>query len=93
MVSEAKIVIRKKNELLLSRYPGADIKVAEKLPKIPGNVPVGLSAKLLERRPDIVAAKNRVEAAFKKSEEAKKAKLPHIAHTSSVGYSSSELSA
>jgi len=78
-------------ELLLGRYPGADIKVAEDLPQVPGKVPVGLPSQLLERRPDIVAARNRVEAAFKKSEEAKKAKLPRIALTSNVGYASSEL--
>jgi len=78
-------------EILLGRYPGAEIKVAEKLPEMPGPVPAGLPSELMERRPDVLAAKKRVQAAFKKTKESEKAKLPRIALTTSVGYASSDL--
>jgi hypothetical protein len=39
-------------------------------------VPAGLPAELLERRPDVIAAQNRVGAAFSRAKEAQRA-LPH----------------
>jgi outer membrane protein TolC len=51
---------------------------------MPGAVPVGLPAELLERRADVIAAERRVAAAFNRVEEAKAARLPKIALTASV---------
>jgi NodT family efflux transporter outer membrane factor (OMF) lipoprotein len=78
-------------ETLLGRYPAAVIDVPVALPAMPGPVPVGLPSELLERRPDVIAAERRVDAAFYKVSEAKAARLPKIALTAGVSSISSEL--
>jgi len=78
-------------EVLVGRYPAADVEVAMQLTKPPGPVPAGLPSELLERRPDVVAADRRVAAAFYGIEEAKAARLPRISLTASVNDISSEL--
>ncbi|MBV1891867.1 MAG: efflux transporter outer membrane subunit [Gammaproteobacteria bacterium] len=65
-------------ELLLGRYPGAAIDVAEALPALPLPPAAGLPAELLERRPDIIAAERSVAAAFNRSAQAKAAFLPRV---------------
>ena len=40
-------------ELLLGRYPAAEIAVAERLSPMPPPAPVGMPSQLLERRPDV----------------------------------------
>ena len=78
-------------ELLLGRYPAAAAALAPRLPDYPGEVPSGLPSALLERRPDVVAAERRVAVAFNRIGEAKAARLPAIALTSSVSAISSDL--
>lgn len=78
-------------EVLLGRYPGADVRTAARLPTLPGPVPAGLPSELLERRPDIVAAERRVAAAFNRTEEARAARLPRISLTATFGAVSSDL--
>ena len=78
-------------ELLLGRYPAAEIAVAEQLAMMPPPVPVGLPSELLERRPDVIAAERRVAAAFDRVEEAKAALLPRISLTAGGSNVSSEL--
>ncbi|MCU0769909.1 MAG: TolC family protein, partial [Burkholderiaceae bacterium] len=65
-------------ELLLGRYPAAEITVAQRLAPAPAPVIAGVPAGLLERRPDVVAAERRVAAAFARVGEAKAALLPRI---------------
>jgi NodT family efflux transporter outer membrane factor (OMF) lipoprotein len=65
-------------ELLLGRYPAADLKSRPDLPPLPGPVPAGLPLNTLERRPDLIAAERRVAAAFNRVGEAKAARLPRI---------------
>ena len=65
-------------ESLAGRYPAASVAVAEALPAWPGDAPAGLPSELLERRPDVIAAERRVDAAFYRVEEAKAARLPRI---------------
>ncbi len=65
-------------ELLLGRYPAAELKAREDLPALPGAVPAGLPIQMLERRPDMIAAERRVAAAFNRIGEAKAARLPKI---------------
>jgi multidrug efflux system outer membrane protein len=78
-------------ELLLGRYPAAAATISPQLPAQPGAVPGGLPSELLERRPDIVAAERRIAAAFNRVGEAKAARLPAIALTTSVNSISSDL--
>ena len=78
-------------ELLLGRYPAAEIRVAEQLPPMPAAVPVGVPSQLLERRPDVVAAERRVAAAFDRVGEAKAAQLPRISLTAGGSSVSSDL--
>ena len=65
-------------ELLLGRYPAAELKTRHDLARLPGAVPAGLPLEMLERRPDMVAAERRVAAAFNRVGEAKAAQLPRI---------------
>ena len=78
-------------EVLLGRYPSAAASVSPQLPGQPGVVPGGLPSELLERRPDVMAAERRIAAAFNRVGEAKAARLPAIALTSSVNSVSSDL--
>ena len=78
-------------EVLLGRYPGADIQTAAHLPAMPAPVPAGLPAELLARRPDVVAAERRVAASFNRTEEARVAHLPKISLTATFGAVSSDL--
>jgi NodT family efflux transporter outer membrane factor (OMF) lipoprotein len=79
-------------ELLLGRYPAADVQVRESLPEVPAAPPAGVPSEILERRPDLVAAERRVAAAFNTLDEARTARLPSISLTASAGAASDELS-
>lgn len=78
-------------ELLIGRYPAAELKARRELAKLPGPVPVGIPLELLERRPDLIAAERRVAAAFNRVGEAKAARLPHITLNASVAAFTSEV--
>ena len=78
-------------ELLLGRYPSAEISVASNLPALPSPIPAGLPSDLVERRPDVRAAENRFRAAFYRVEVAKKAKLPSISITGGLALLDNEL--
>lgn len=78
-------------ELLLGRYPSAEVAVATRFPSLPPPVPAGLPSQLLERRPDVVAAERRVALAFDRVGEAKAAMLPRISLTASVSAISSDV--
>lgn len=79
-------------ELLLGRYPQAELAVRETLPTLPPQPPAGLPSDLLERRPDIIAAERRVAAAFNRTAQAKAARLPVLGLTGSLGGVSNSLS-
>jgi len=68
-------------EILLGRYPAAEVAVAERLAPTLAPIPVGMPSELLERRPDVIAAERRVAAAFNRIGEAKAAQLPRISLT------------
>lgn len=78
-------------EVLTGRYPAAALHVTEELPAFPQEIPAGLPSDLLERRPDVIAAERRVDAAFYAVAEAKAARLPRIALTAGVNTISSDL--
>lgn len=79
-------------ELLLGRYPSAELEVNAELPEVPQNVPAGLPSQLLERRPDLIAAERQVAAAFNRLDQAKTANLPNFSLSGNLGGSSSSLS-
>lgn len=78
-------------EVLVGRYPAAELAVPAALPALPGPVPAGLPSELLERRPDVVAAERRVAAAFHRIQETRAARLPTLSLTGSVSSLSSDL--
>ena len=78
-------------EILLGRYPGADLEVRTTLPPTPPNPPAGLPSEVLERRPDLVAAERRVAAAFNAVDQSRAARLPTLQLTGSLGGSSDAL--
>jgi multidrug efflux system outer membrane protein len=88
-----RLIALKENELsvLLGRNPGAITRgrsVSEQ--RLPGAVPAGLPAALLDRRPDIREAEQRLAAATANIGEAKALLFPRIALTGSFGFASTE---
>jgi NodT family efflux transporter outer membrane factor (OMF) lipoprotein len=79
-------------EVLLGRYPAADLFVGNTLPSKPANPPAGLPAGVLERRPDLVAAERRIAASIKSVDQAKAARLPTISLTTGASGASQDLS-
>jgi multidrug efflux system outer membrane protein len=69
---------RRALEVLLGRYPAADIEAAAGFSPLPPPASPGLPAALLERRPDLAAAEQQVLAAFRQQESAKLALLPGV---------------
>jgi len=78
-------------EVLLGRYPAADLEVRRDLPTVPALPPSGVPSEVLERRPDVIAAERRVAAAFNSLDQAKAARMPSISLTGSLGGSSGDL--
>lgn len=78
-------------EILAGKYPLNNHDFSHTFTIIPETVPAGLPSELIERRPDLIAAAKRVDAAFEKVTQAKAARLPSIALTAASGYSSSDL--
>ena len=79
-------------ELLVGRYPAAALVPDNALIVLPASVPpTGLPSELLERRPDLRAAEQRVATAFNRVQEAQAARLPTFSLTGSVSDLSSDL--
>ena len=78
-------------EIVVGRYPSAELALAPDLPSVPPPVPEGLPSELLERRPDLIAAERRVASAFHLIQAAEAARLPRITLTAFGGRSTSEL--
>src|SRR5208282_5636446 len=67
---------RRALEVLLGRYPAAEIESSLAYPPLPAPPAAGVPTSLLLRRPDVVAAEREVLAAFRQEEAAKLALLP-----------------
>lgn len=72
-------------ELLLGRYPSADLETVDTLIAVPPPVSAGIPSEILERRPDLVAAENRVASAFYKQAEAELLHLPRFSFSIGAG--------
>jgi len=79
-------------EVLLGRYPSAELDLPADLPAVPSMPPAGVPSDILARRPDLIAAERRVAAAFNLTEQARVANLPSLNLTGSLGGASSALS-
>lgn len=77
-------------EVLLGRYPADALRTARDLPTL-APVPVDVPANLLERRPDLVAAEQRVAAAFDLKQSADAARLPSISISAAITDISSDI--
>jgi multidrug efflux system outer membrane protein len=88
------LVAQKENELavLLGRNPGPIVRglAAEEM-VLPPEIPAGLPAALLDRRPDLRAAEMELIAANARIGEAKALLYPRFALTGSLGWASSDL--
>ena len=73
---QANETARRALELLLGRYPSAEIRTATSFTPLSAPPATGLPASLLDRRPDLLAARQQVLAAFRQEESAKLALLP-----------------
>jgi len=82
---------RRALELLLGRYPAAEIELPSMLTTLPAPAPAGLPSELLERRPDVVAAERRFDAAFARVGEAGANRLPKLSLTAAVSSISSTI--
>jgi len=78
-------------EILLARYPAAAFAAGAELPPVVGDVPPGLPADLLIRRPDLFAAERRYAAAEARAGEARRAFFPRITLTGSAGVLSKDV--
>ena len=78
-------------ELLIGRYPAAELAARHELSPLPGEIPAGLPLQMLERRPDLVAAERRVAVAFNRVGEAKAAQLPRIILSANVAAIESDI--
>ena len=79
-------------EVLLGRYPSAEITGPALIPELPAMEVVGNPALLLSRRPDIAALEARVVSAGLRAEEARLALLPSLSLTGSVGTNETDIS-
>ena len=75
-------------ELLLGRYPSADIQTTDKLVAVPPKFPAGVPSQVLERRPDMKAMESRVAQAFYQVKEAELLHLPSFKLTLGLGINS-----
>jgi multidrug efflux system outer membrane protein len=78
-------------ELLLGRYPGAEIATRNDFPRVPGSLTAGVPLQMLERRPDLIAAERRVAAAFHRVGEAKASMLPRLVLSANVAVIQSDI--
>lgn len=78
-------------ELLVGRYPAAELSVPTQFGPLPTVLPAGVPTELLERRPDVLAAERRIDAAFDLKQQANAARLPRITLSAGLLSVSSEL--
>lgn len=79
-------------EILAGRYPANSLEIASAMPVDLPDVPAGIPADILERRPDLRAAKARLLSAGYRSQSAEKALLPSFALTAGGSNSSDNFS-
>jgi len=71
-------------EVLVGRYPSAKLEIPDTLPAVPARQYAGTPASLLLRRPDLVAARFRIDAVSANLDEAVAARLPRLTLDGSI---------
>lgn len=98
--SQATLAVRQRGEkeaarrleILLGRYPAAELEAAAKLPELPPLAGAGAPGDILARRPDLIAAEAQMEANGLRARAARKALLPRLTISSQIGTSGPDLS-
>lgn len=72
-------------EVLTGSYPAGTTRASRDLPSLKRSVPAGLPADLIERRPDLEAARARLFASARRADAARKNMLPRLSLTGSSG--------
>lgn len=83
--------VTRRLEVLLGRYPAGRLAGMLELPESPASMPAGLPSELLERRPDLVAAFDRLRSADARLDSTRKLLLPRVALTAAGGVRSTAL--
>ena len=78
-------------EVLLGRYPAAELEASETLPSLEALPQAGAPVQILTRRPDLIAAESRMEAAGLQARAAKKQLLPSLTIQSRISTSGPDL--
>ena len=78
-------------EVLLGKYPSSSLVISKTLPLSIPSVPAGIPSELIERRPDVKAAINRMEAASYEHVQSKRNLFPSFSLTATGGTSASDL--
>jgi outer membrane protein, multidrug efflux system len=76
---------KRRLEVLLGRYPGAELAAADGIAALPALQGIGTPFELLVRRPDLIAAEAQLEAAGLRADVARKAMLPRLSLAGSLG--------
>jgi NodT family efflux transporter outer membrane factor (OMF) lipoprotein len=77
-------------EVLCGQYPDGTTSAGSDLPELKRDVPAGIPADLVERRPDLEVGRSRIYASAKRADAARKNLLPTFRLTSSGGNSVSQ---
>ncbi len=72
-------------EVIVGRYPSAETRATRELPALKRSVPAGIPADLIERRPDLAAARAELFASARRADAARKSLLPRLTLTGSSG--------
>ncbi|NOX96022.1 MAG: efflux transporter outer membrane subunit [Alphaproteobacteria bacterium] len=98
--SQANLALRQRLELeasralevLLGRYPAAELAASENLPVLPVLAGAGAPGDILARRPDLIAAEARMESSGLRARATRKQMLPALTLSSQAGTSGPNLS-
>lgn len=82
---------RRNLELILGRYPAAQIEEVEQLPNLVEEIPTGLPSELLLRRPDLLAAALELQASAARSASARMSLFPTLRLTAGGSQSAPSL--
>ena len=79
------VALEQQLAVLMGRSPSETPDVSSSLPEIPSTPPTGLPADLVEHRPDLRAAADRMEAARQRKMSAQRSLLPSLGVSASYG--------